>query len=253
MMRLFKAELYQLSTRLAPKIWLLVGLLLGAAIPIIFYLGTWLEEGIRPIIQVLPAESLIYFAFIPLMTSTAIFLLIGLGNTAYHDETRNRTLINTVSTGHSRMKIYLTKYLSSLFLAVCFLFITITGFAVAGSMIFNGGISIYYEILFMETVLSYLPIWLMYLALFQIIYFFSTSNALMNLTILGIVALPLILQLLALRFDFIEMIEPYIFTQLSPDNPIMIQGIDFTPWLALIYFAIFMFIGISLFKRREIK
>lgn len=75
----------------------------------------------------------------------------------------------------------------------------------------------------------------------------------MNLTILGIIALPLILQLLSLRFEFIEMIEPYIFTQLSPDNPIMIQGVDFTPWLALIYFAIFMFIGISLFKRREIK
>lgn len=253
MMRLFKAELYQLSTRLAPKIWLLVGLLLGTAIPLLYYLGTWLDEGTRPVLQTLPAEPLIYFAFIPLMTSTAIFLLIGLGNTAYHDETRNRTLINTVSTGHSRYKIYIIKYLSSLFLATCFLFVAILGFAVAGAIIFNGDISIYFEIIVKESILSYIPIWLMYLALFQIIYFFSTSNALMNITILGIIAIPLILQLLAFRFDFVAKIEPYVFTQLNPDNPLMINNINFTPWLALLYFAIFIGIGIFFFNRREIK
>lgn len=253
MMRLFKAELYQLFHRKAPIIWLVVALLLGLAIPLIFYLSTWVDEGVRPIIQSLPAEPIIYLTFVPLMTSTAIFLLIGLGNTAYHDETRNRTLINTVSSGHSRTKIYLVKFLISLFLAALFLLLAIFGFSLAGSMMFNGDISIYFDIIVVETVLSYLPIWLMYLALFQMIYFFSTSNALTNLAILGLIAIPLILQLLAYQFDFITMIEPYIFTQLDPKSPILFMAINFTPWIALLYFAVFLGLGIYIFKRREIK
>lgn len=253
MMNLIKAEWYQLRTRRAPKVWLFVGLILGMLIPLIYYLGTWVEEGVRPVLQVLPAEPLIYFAFIPVMTGTAIFLLIGLGNTAYHDETRNRTLINTVSTGHSRVKIYVSKFLSGFLLALTFLMIAVIGFAISGSIIFNGDISIYFDIIVMDTLIEYLPIWMMNLALFQIIYFFSTTNALMNLTILGIIAVPLLLQLLSLRFNFIKTIEPFVFTQLNPNNPILINNINWTPWIALVYFAIFMGIGIFFFKRREIK
>lgn len=253
MMKLFNAELYQLTVRRAPKIWLIVGFILGTAIPLIYYLGTWVEEGSRPALAQLPAEPLIYFAFIPVMTGTAIFLLIGLGNTAYHDETRNRTLINSVSAGHSRLSIYIVKFISSFLLALTFLLVTILGFAIAGSIIFNGDMSIYFDIIVMETLPNYLPIWIMNLALFQIIYFFSTSNALMNITILGIIAAPLILQLLTFQFDFVKTIEPYVFTQLSPSDPIMFGQFNFTPWLAFIYFLVFMLLGIFMFKRREIK
>lgn len=253
MMRLFKAELYQLSIRRSVKIWLIVGFLLGTAIPLIYYLGNWIDQGVRPEINQLPAEPLIYFAFIPVMTGTATFLLIGLGNTAYHDETRNRTLINSVSAGHSRINIYIVKFLSGLLLATCFLFITILGFAIAGSIVFNGDIGIYFDIIVKETLPDYLPIWIMNLSLFQIIYFFSTSNALMNIAILSFIAIPLILQLLTFQFEFIKDIEPYVFTQLNPNDPIMINQINFTPWIAILYFLIFMGIGIFMFRRREIK
>lgn len=252
-MNLIRAELYQLRTRRAPKLWLMIGFLLGTAIPLIYYIGNWIESGSRPALAQLPAEPLIYLAFIPVMTGTVLFLLIGLANTAYHDETRHRTLINTVSSGHRRMTIYMVKFLTSLLLATLFLLVTVLGFAIAGSIIFNGNISIYFEIIIKDTAIDYLPIWIMYLALFQLVCFFSTSNALMNITIIAIIASPIILQLLAFQFDFIKIIEPYIFTQLDPRNPIISMSLNFTTGLAIVYFLIFMGIGIKLFARREIK
>ncbi|XJS10382.1 ABC transporter permease [Aerococcaceae bacterium WGS1372] len=253
MIHLIKAELYQLAIRRTPKLWLIVGFLIGAMVPLIYYLGTWVEKGTRPVLAQLPAEPVTYLAFIPIMTGTALFLMIGLGNTAYHDETQNRTLINSVSAGHSRTSIYLVKFLSSFLLAILFLLVTILGFSIAGSIIFNGDISLYFDIIIKDTLPDYLPIWVMNLALFQLVYFFSTSNALMNITIITIIASPLIWQLLSLKFDLIQKIEPFIFTQLNPSRPIMINQLNFTPWLALIYFLIFMELGIIIFSRREIK
>lgn len=253
MTNLIQAELYQLRLRKGPKIWLLAGMIFSLFVVFVYYTQFWYSFGSRPELQSIAVDPLISFVYIPLVQSTAVFLLIGLSNTAFHDEVKKRTFINTVSAGHSRTQVYLSKLFSGLIMALAFLLVSFLTFTIASMIIFSGDLSLYLDLLFKDVLINNLPIWLMYLSLFVLIYTISSSNIMMNILIIILIALPLILELLAFRFDFVADIKPYIFTQLSANNPVMLDDLNATPWIALAYFLAFTLIGLVIFNRKEIK
>ena len=253
MINLIRAEFYQLTLRKAPKIWLLAAFIFSLLVVFVYYSQFWYSLGNRPELQSLAVRPLISFIYIPLVRSTAIFFIIGLSNTAFHDEIKNRTFINTLSAGHTRTLTYLSKLFSALLMASAFIFVSFIAFTLSGKILLSGDLSIYIELLFKGVLLDNFPIWLMYLALFLLIYSISSSNIMMNILIIILISFPLVLELLAFSFDFVATIKPYIFTQLNANDPLMIGELNATPWIAIAYFLFFTSIGLILFNRKEIK
>lgn len=245
MLHLLKAELYQLFHRRSTKIWLLVAILLSAIMLILPY---FMESIFQ--FDALPANILV-MTYGQTATAMSFYFLLGLAVTAFNNANKNRILVNSVSYGTSRSKIYLVKYLMTLFLAFLFLIVSILTFGVVIQMLYSNNWHTIGEMV-SEQILPYLPIWLAYIALYTSVLFIS-DNAMPLITLMIVLVMaPVAVQLLNF-FDFFQPIRPYLLTELSPDKAIEWFNLDVSNYIALAYAALFIGMGLLAWYRKEIK
>lgn len=249
MLNLIKAEFYQLKVRLSPKIWLLMSIFISMAIVIVPYLFENNFSGTGGIPSYFLAQAYAEFA-----TSMAVYFLLGLTLTTFNNDIKHRTIVNSASIGYSRTKIYFSKFISSLTFALIFLALSFLTFALVIQFFYPTDFSSLVEMIVVDKFLAYLPIWLAYLALYIAILFVSDGT--MPITVLMIILImsPLFLNLASYASEWIKAIRPYVLTELNPDVALSVFGIENASYIvAFIYFIVFTFVGLTLFKRKEIK
>ena len=245
MLHLLKAELYQLFHRRSTTIWLLVAVLLSAAMLILPY-------SMESIFQfdAIPTSMLV-MTYAQTATAMSFYFLLGLAVTAFNNANKNRILVNSVSYGTSRSTIYLVKYLMTLFLALLFLTVSVLTFGIVMQMLYSGNWQAIAQMV-TEQMLPYLPIWLAYTALYISILFIS-DNAMPLITLMIVLVMaPIAVQLLNF-FDFFQPIRPYLLTELHPDQTIELFNLDVSNYVALAYAVVFIAIGLFAWHRKEIK
>ena len=119
MINLIKAELYQLKVRRSPKIWLLMSIIMSAAVVMLpYFLGSDMQSNLR-----IP-DFIIIGTYADIATAMAPYLLLGLTITAFNNDNKHRTMVNSASIGYSRLNIYFSKMIVALIFAVAFLLVS---------------------------------------------------------------------------------------------------------------------------------
>lgn len=245
MIHLLKAELYQLIYRRSTKGWLLTAILLSATMVIFPYL---LENYM--VFDGIPSMFLL-ITYAEAATSMSFYFLLGLAVTAFNNANKNRILVNSVSYGIPRSRIYVVKYLSTLTLAFLFLVVSILTFGVAMQFLYAVEWQAIFDMVSTEFI-PYLPIWLAYIALYVSLLFIS-DNAMPLITLMIVLVMsPLFVQLLSF-FDFFQNIRPYLLTEVRPDRAIILFDTNVSDYVALLYALLFVGLGLLLWNRKEIK
>lgn len=246
MVNLLKSEIYQLTHRKAPYIWLIVGLLFSSLAIIIPVIGMSLTNTYSHS----PAE-LIVAVYSELVISSSTIILFGLVGTSFNNELKNRTLINTVSYGLSRRSIFMAKVFSAVLMTLAFLVVSFITFTLTFQLLFPGNLNVVLNAL--SSFGNYSLIWLAYLCLFVFVQFISETPMPSYITLaLLLIVFPIISQLGGL-FKVINTIKPYVLMWLSPSTDRLLLGLNEAHVVTFIYIIGFLIIGIRYFNRKEIK
>lgn len=249
MINLINAELYQLKIRRSPKVWLLMSILMSVAMVILpYFLGTSFDS------QMMIPSFLIVSTYADFATAMAPYLLLGLTITAFNNDNKHRTMVNSASIGYSRLNIYFSKLIVALLFALIFLAISFLSFAITLQIFFPTDFQLLVETLILDNFIAYLPIWLAYLSLYIAVLFVSDGAMPMIVLMTSLVMMPMILSLGSLATTIIRNIKPYVLTELRPTSEVSLFGLENAGnALAIIYLISFTLIGVILFKRKEIK
>lgn len=249
MINLINAELYQLKIRRSPKVWLLMSILMSVAMVILpYFLGTSFDS------QMMIPSFLIVSTYADFATAMAPYLLLGLTITAFNNDNKHRTMVNSASIGYSRLNIYFSKLIVALIFALIFLAISFLSFAITLQIFFPTDFQLLVETLILDNFIAYLPIWLAYLSLYIAVLFVSDGAMPMIVLMTSLVMMPMILSLGSLATTIIRNIKPYVLTELKPTSEVSLFGLENAGnALAIIYLISFTLIGVILFKRKEIK
>lgn len=249
MINLINAELYQLKIRRSPKVWLLMSILMSVAMVILpYFLGTSFDS------QMMIPSFLIVSTYADFATAMAPYLLLGLTITAFNNDNKHRTMVNSASIGYSRLNIYFSKLIVALIFALIFLAISFLSFAITLQIFFPTDFQLLVETLILDNFIAYLPIWLAYLSLYIAVLFVSDGAMPMIVLMTSLVMMPMILSLGSLATTIIRNIKPYVLTELRPTSEVSLFGLENAGnALAIIYLISFTLIGVILFKRKEIK
>ena len=258
LLALIKADFYQMRSRKSPWVTLTLIVLLTAC-------ATWIAidftKQTEPTLFQNIANFILFnlpqFVFDPL-TIVAIFLAQQL---SFNNDNKNRTLINTASYGFSRNLIFIGKVLTTFLTTLVFfgailltLFIMLSFLTPHFAIQDMGSLVTGY-------VLPALPIWLAYSTLFSILPLLTKSYGLQFLVFILVTNIESILTVGQLLLgdqakSFAWLLEAdWILTRLTPLKPLHYFQLNFNwTWIvALLYVAIFALIGMTLFKRSEIK
>lgn len=249
MINLINAELYQLKIRRSPKVWLLMSILMSVAMVILpYFLGTSFDS------QMMIPSFLIVSTYADFATAMAPYLLLGLTITAFNNDNKHRTMVNSASIGYSRLNIYFSKLIVALIFALIFLAISFLSFAITLQIFFPTDFQLLIETIILDNFIAYLPIWLAYLSLYIAVLFVSDGAMPMIVLMTSLVMMPMILSLGSLATTIIRNIKPYVLTELKPTSEVSLFGLENAGnALAIIYLISFTLIGVILFKRKEIK
>lgn len=249
MINLINAELYQLKIRRSPKVWLLMSILMSVAMVILpYFLGTSFDS------QMMIPSFLIVSTYADFATAMAPYLLLGLTITAFNNDNKHRTMVNSASIGYSRLNIYFSKLIVALIFALIFLAISFLSFAITLQIFFPTDFQLLIETIILDNFIAYLPIWLAYLSLYIAVLFVSDGAMPMIVLMTSLVMMPMILSLGSLATTIIRNIKPYVLTELRPTSEVSLFGLENAGnALAIIYLISFTLIGVILFKRKEIK
>jgi len=265
MLNLLRAEFYQLKTRLAPKIWLLVALIGGffmAIVPqllILLVTNTAQNDNVSVSLN----DPSAFFggytveSHISIGTNFAIGLAVAvlfvMAYTSFNKALKNRSIINPLIYGHPRHQVFLTKYIGAIGLSLALYSIYFISFSGFNLLINGGSIGQYVDLIFIQQLLPSLPIWLMWLALYMILLFISASDYTFLIYIIAEIITDQIVNFLSNHIPLIEEINPYLFYNLNSLQEINFHGINVVPFVALLYAVVFLIVGILIFKRKEIK
>ena len=249
MINLIKAELYQLKVRRSPKIWLLMSIIMSAAVVMLpYFLGSDIQSNLR-----IP-DFIIIGTYADIATAMAPYLLLGLTITAFNNDNKHRTMVNSASIGYSRLTIYFSKMIVALIFAVAFLLVSFLSFVITIQIFYSTDLQSLYDVVITNAFLSYLPIWIAYLSLYVAVLFVSDGAMPMIVLMISLVMMPLFLNLGSLATTVIRNIRPYFLTELTPSSTVSLFGIEnASTILAVLYILVFTVVGTTLFKRKEIK
>lgn len=249
MINLIKAELYQLKVRRSPKIWLLMSIIMSAAVVMLpYFLGSDIQSNLR-----IP-DFIIIGTYADIATAMAPYLLLGLTITAFNNDNKHRTMVNSASIGYSRLTIYFSKMIVALIFAVAFLLVSFVSFVITIQIFYSTDLQSLHDVVITNAFLSYLPIWIAYLSLYVAVLFVSDGAMPMIVLMISLVMMPLFLNLGSLATTVIRNIRPYFLTELTPSSTVSLFGIEnASTILAVLYILVFTVVGTTLFKRKEIK
>lgn len=251
MWHLMKSELYQLTHRKAPFIWLIMAFIFTLLFLLIPYLSMQFDGSVG--FESLLSPTLALEAYTTLIKNIAIYFLLSISVTAYNNAIKNRTLNNEISYGHSRTAIYLSKVFSAFILAIAFFIVSALTFATICLVYFHNSWDFYFQGIVIDLLIPYLPLWITYLCLYTTTFILTSNLSFIGIILFLIVASNLIFSLGSLLIKWLATIRPFIFTELNIDAPVLFNNMDITYQMIIFYIILFAGIGIFFFHRREMK
>ena len=271
MFQLLRAEFYQIRHRVAPFTMLLLSFL--ATLGIAYLATIMLFAGLRTEeITVQQKEfvgSQVLSLYIIGLKEMPLLLCFVAQILTFNNETKNRTLINTISYGHRRRTVVLSKILVGLFYLLLALCLGLVGLLIGGSM--SGATFKSNEILefFTNYLIPSIPLFLGYIALLSIPAFLFAGQGPLIFTYLLLTFINPILSgaytfLTTNRDSMGNVVQKFMsaneafaffFTFLKVGQPLTWGNLNFdlTPIVASAYFLLFFWIAVKLFNRAEVK
>ncbi len=265
MFQLLRAEFYQIRHRVAPFTMLLLSFL--ATLGIAYLATIMLFAGLRTEeITVQQKEfvgSQVLSLYIIGLKEMPLLLCFVAQILTFNNETKNRTLINTISYGHRRRSVVLSKILVGIFyllLASCLSLVSMSGATFKSNEILE---------FFTNYLIPSIPLFLGYIALLSIPAFLFAGQGPLIFTYL---LLSFINPILSGAYTFLttnrdsmgNVVQKFMsaneafaffFTFLKVGKPLTWGNLNFdlTPVVAFAYFLLFFWIAVRLFNRAEVK
>ena len=271
MFQLLRAEFYQIRHRVAPFTMLLLSFL--ATLGIAYLATTMLFAGLRTVeiteLQKALVGNQVLSSYIIGLKEIPLILCFVAQILTFNNETKNRTLINTISYGHRRRTVVLSKILVGLFYLLLALCLGLAALLIGSSMsgaTFKGD-----EILgfFTSYLIPSIPLFLGYIALLSIPAFLFAGQGPLIFTYLLLTFINPILSgaytfLTTNRDSMGNVVQKFMsaneafaffFTFLKVGKPLTWGNLNFdlTPIVAFAYFLLFFWIAVKLFNRAEVK
>lgn len=271
MFQLLRAEFYQIRHRVAPFTMLLLSFL--ATLGIAYLATIMLFAGLRTVeiteLQKALVGNQVLSSYIIGLKEMPLILCFVAQILTFNNETKNRTLINTISYGHRRRTVVLSKILVGLFYLLLALCLGLVGLLIGGSM--SGATFKSNEILefFTNYLIPSIPLFLGYIALLSIPAFLFAGQGPLIFTYLLLTFINPILSgaytfLTTNRDSMGHVVQKFMsaneafaffFTFLKVGQPLTWGNLNFdlTPIVASAYFLLFFWIAVKLFNRAEVK
>lgn len=271
MFQLLRAEFYQIRHRVVPFTMLLLSFL--ATLGIAYLATTLLFAGLRTVeiteLQKALVGNQVLSSYIIGLKEIPLILCFVAQILTFNNETKNRTLINTISYGHRRRSVILSKILVGLFYLLLASCLSLVGLLIGGSM--SGATFKSNEILtfFTTYLIPSIPLFLGYIALLSIPAFLFAGQGPLIFTYLLLTFINPILSgaytfLTTNRDSMGHVVQKFMsaneafaffFTFLKVGQPLTWGNLNFdlTPIVASAYFLLFFWIAVKLFNRAEVK
>ena len=271
MFQLLRAEFYQIRHRVAPFTMLLLSFLATLGISylatVMLFAGLRTEE-ITELQKGFVGSQVLSFYILGLKEIPLLLCFVAQILT-FNNETKNRTLINTISYGHRRRSVVLSKILVGLFYLLLALCLGLVALLIGSSM--SGATFKSKEILefFTNYLIPSIPLFLGYIALLSIPAFLFAGQGPLIFTYL---LLTFINQIISGVYSFLttntqnmgnvvqkflsaDKVFAFFFTFLKVGKPLTWGNLnlDLTPVVAFAYFLLFFWIAVKLFNRAEVK
>ena len=207
------------------------------------------------------------FAFSSLYASMKIpmYLCICVVSLIFGQEYKNNTLKNTISFGISRSAIYLCKLLMTLVYALIAAVFVISAFIISAYILLeNSGIE--YLTTLIKAIIASMPLLLIALTIANCFYFITDKEmSAIGYWVTIIVIIPSLLSMAGRRSEICNTIASYMpvnligqitFNEKTKDIVLAFatkEGIMKSIAVAIIFCSIFYFMGLEIFKRKEIK
>lgn len=271
MFQLLRAEFYQIRHRVAPFTMLLLSFLatLGiASLATMILFGEKSATSASALTKALVGSQVLSIYTVGLKEMPLILCFVAQILT-FNNETKNRTLINTISYGHRRRSVVLSKILVGLFYLLLASCLSLVGLLIGGSM--SGATFKSNEILtfFTTYLIPSIPLFLGYIALLSIPAFLFAGQGPLIFTYLLLTFINPILSgaytfLTTNRDSMGHVVQKFMsaneafaffFTFLKVGQPLTWGNLNFdlTPIVASAYFLLFFWIAVKLFNRAEVK
>ncbi|MDO4670194.1 MAG: hypothetical protein Q4A67_01840 [Aerococcus sp.] len=256
--RLIKAECHQLYWSRAFRVFFILFGILGALM--IGYLPTFIKWATTiPGLEITtpnPMPTPIGISYEMLSSEGIMIIIFYLTYLVYHSENSNRTIINLIATGQSRLAIYFSKWFTMLCAGV-FTNLIYWAIILVISLIAKQPVSLFTD--FTQTVMTAgeLFLWWAMLASLANAFLFNLHKETwaVFLPYLLIIFGGGLVNILFSRFlpNFFEKLLPYLFYNLSPDQPLLYHDHNLAPMLMILWSIAFLFIGWIGFKQKEIR
>lgn len=271
MFQLLRAEFYQIRHRVAPFTMLLLSFLatLGiASLATMILFGEKSATSASALTKALVGSQVLSIYTVGLKEMPLILCFVAQILT-FNNETKNRTLINTISYGHRRRSVVLSKILVGLFYLLLASCLSLVGLLIGGSM--SGATFKSNEILtfFTTYLIPSIPLFLGYIALLSIPAFLFAGQGPLIFTYLLLTFINPILSgaytfLTTNRDSMGHVVQKFMsaneafaffFTFLKVGQPLTWGNLNFdlTSIVASAYFLLFFWIAVKLFNRAEVK
>lgn len=249
MLRLIRSEFYQLFKSRSFYIFSIITILLTLLTVLAVYFGNVYDEGTEILVRMFLTPDIILDLYRGILTVVGPFICYIVAIIAFADEIKLRTFINSISYGVPRYKIYLSKYLMSIFLGIIAVSLSYITLIISYKILVGGPIQPFINFS-IDFIVMRIPLWASYLSLFILFRFMFSSGAIDMLIIMLWSLLPAILM--SINRPIVQQIRPYMLNELSLPSGVLWMGIDQTYFLCLIYVVVFLSLGIFLFSRKEI-
>ena len=258
LLALIKADFYQMRSR--KGLWLLLGLIVLLTAGIVWIAVNVMKE--EHIIATQNIANLVLFGAPQWVLEPLTMIIVFLAQiVSFNNDNKNRTLINTVSYGTPRPMIFIGK-VAATFLTTVIIYSSILLTLCIALSILTPNIAVQdMGNLWRSYWLPALPIWLAFSTLFSILPLITKSNGAQVFLFILVSNVGSVLKLIELfvirqseSFKWLTDAK-WLLTRLSTRSPLHFGSLtfDFTAVVALVYVLIFAAIGITLFKRSEIK
>lgn len=249
MLRLIRSEFYQLFKSRSFYIFSIITILLTLLTVLAVYYGNVYEEGTEILVRMFVTPDIILDLYSGILTVVGPFICYIVAIIAFADEIKLRTFINSISYGVPRYKIYLSKYLMSIFLGIIAVSLSYITLIISYKILVGGPTQPFIDFS-IDYIVMRIPLWASYLSLFILFRFIFSSGAIDMLIIMIWSISPVILM--SINRPIVQQIRPYMLNELSLPSGVLWMGIDQTYFLCLIYIVVFLSLGIFLFSRKEI-
>ncbi len=254
MLNYIKSELYKTTHRKYP--YMVVGILSLICILVNILAASFIKKQ-PEMFSISMSEVLMVSTSMFGMIYYAVIMIVDI---VFSDEYKHQTLKNTVSFGINRTKIYLGKFISELIVAIVSLVI-VTIVLILSSYIFlgsDGATTVEAFKNFGAKLIAVFPLWVVGLAIANLLAFNIKNNNTLAFAYLGVVAVfPGIVSILAnFKPIFVKIQSILVSNQINfiKSQEIISSGdIAKSYVLGIVYVILLTAIGIVSFRKREIK